>query len=118
MEIVAELGEVNQGNDHVGIGGGGQAVGIAAGDGQPPVLILEVKGFLPVRGIIRKQGYRELGEIQSRPGLSGVPVVDASCRLWSSRWPWFLPSIKHDKKQQQVIVARCPLAAGRCRGCC
>ena len=38
VEVVPDLGQVDQCNDHIGIGGGGQAVGIAAGDVNRPCL--------------------------------------------------------------------------------
>jgi hypothetical protein len=67
LEVVSQPGEVNQGDDHVRIGGGRQTVSVAAGDGQPPVPVLEIEGFLPLGSVVREQGDGELGQVHLVP---------------------------------------------------
>ena len=67
LEVVPQLGQVDQGDDHVRIGGGRQAVSVAAGDGEPPVPILEIEGFLPLGSVVCEQGDGELGQVHLVP---------------------------------------------------
>ena len=110
-EIVPELGEVDQGDDDVGIGGGRQAVGIAAGDGQPPVSVLEIEGLLAPWGAIRQQGDRELGEVHLVPADQG-----SRCDRLVARWSGVVvrPCVYHSMKKYKKATTSCRWWPARC----
>ena len=99
LEVVSELGEVDQGDDHVGVERRRQAVGIAAGDGQPSVAAFEGEGLLPLG---RESASRAIGN--SARFISSRPIREAGSKF-ACRSSWEVSVAMSSRFHEKSIKA-------------